>query len=257
MMDFNERVIPGLTANFLYQEAQARYEFAAKLVKKGMKVLDVGCGTGYGSAILAKRAQVTGVDNSPEAIEFARKKFGAKASFQLGEATKLKFRNQEFGLVCALEVIEHLKDPDKFLEETNRVLKSGGKLILSTPNRAIHSPDGRLSSSYHVKEFTFAELSQILNRHYPVVEIFGQKKSIRARRAIAEFMKSQRSREGLVKMDALGIRKLLPRTLKEKFWQHLGSFFGRAPQDKLASRDFPIGASRVMSSDYFVAVCQK
>lgn len=256
MMDFNQRVIPGLTANFLYQEAKARYEFAAKLVKKGMKVLDVGCGTGYGSAILADGAHVFGIDNDHEAIKFARKKFGAKANFQLGEATKLKFRNKEFDLVCAFEVIEHLKDPDKFLEEAKRVLQGGGKLILSTPNQASHSPD-KLSSPYHVREYNFAQLSQILNRHFPAVEIFGQKKSGRARLAISEFMKSQRAREGLVEMDALGIRKFLPRALKEKVWQYLGSFFGRASQDKLASQDFPIIASRVKTSDYFVAVCRK
>src|SRR5579862_7547633 len=111
-----ERVIPGEVDVDLLNEHLARYTFAARLAR-GKRVLDAGCGAGYGSAELALAAEsVTGVDVAPEAIEFACGHYQMpNLRFELGSCTALPFGNGSFDLVVAFEVIEHLEDWRGFL----------------------------------------------------------------------------------------------------------------------------------------------
>jgi len=254
MMDFNERVIPGVSANFLYQEALARYKFAQKFVKPGIKILDVGCGTGYGSAILSEKAKVIGIDNNREAIEFAKKNYGKKITFKIGTAENLTIKNNAFETVLAFEVIEHLKYPQIALNEIKRVLKPEGKFILSTPNIKFQ-PHTR--SPYHFQEYDYQKFLEILVGNFNKVTLFGQNKSKRAKEALADFMKSQKARQSLVNSDIFGIRKLLPKSLKEKVWKYTGSLVGRATQETLRTEDFPITRKDVNKAEYFIALCQK
>lgn len=256
-MDFNERVIPGISVDFLYQEALARYEWALKHVKKGVKILDAGCGTGYGSNLLASKGRVIGIDSNNEAIRFAKKNYKDKVNFLLSDITKLQFQNEEFDCICLFEVIEHLTNPRKFLSEMKRVLRKEGLFILSSPNKSIHSPQGKSLSPYHIKEYTYNDFSYLLNSFFKVVKIQGQVKSNKAKKAIAKFMNSQRLREKFAQKDKIGIRKLLPKQLKERIWKYVGGFFGRKEQERLSTKDFPIQSSDINYSDYFVALCQK
>ncbi|OGH16742.1 MAG: hypothetical protein A3C30_00160 [Candidatus Levybacteria bacterium RIFCSPHIGHO2_02_FULL_40_18] len=255
MMDFNERVIPSISANFLFQEALARYIFAEKLIKKGSRVADIGCGTGYGTSVLAKKGEVVGIDNSREAISFAERHY-QDTDFLVADATKLPFKNGEFDIACSFEVIEHLKNPKHFLSEAKRVLKKRGILVLSTPNKAISSIAGSPESPYHEKEYTYEEFKDLLKEFFPNVKILGQTKSKRARNAIIEFLNSQIARETLGSKDKFRLRKLIPKNIKEEIWKYLGDFYGRTSQNKLSFNDFPIGADNVSQSDYFIAICK-
>lgn len=257
MMDFNERVIPGVSANFLFKEALARYVFCKKFAPKNGLILDFGCGCGYGTYLLARNSFAIGVDINREAIEFARRNYKGNLQFIVGGIDQLKkFEDKSFDLVCSFEVIEHLDEPSQFFGEAKRILKKGGHLILSTPNRLIHSPDGVIRSQYHLREYDPRELEEILVPYFRNIIIFGQSKSKRALTAINEFMKSQKHRERFVKRDFLGIRRFVPKGVKEYLWKHLGSFYGRKPQDFLKTKDFPIGKLS-NKSDYLIAVCQK
>lgn len=257
MMDFNERVIPEISVNFLYQEGLARYKWALKHIKTGVKILDAGCGTGYGSNLLASKGRVIGIDSNNEAIRFAKKNYGDKVNFLLGDITKLQFRNEEIDCICAFEVIEHLKNPIKFLGEAKRILKKNGIIFMSTPNKDIHSTDGYTSSPYHFKEYTYIDFSDLLNSFFKVVKMQGQVKSKKAKKAIVTFMNSQNAREKFVQNDKFGLRKLMPKHFKEKIWKYIGGFWGRKEQERLTTKDFPIQASDIHYSDYFVALCQK
>jgi len=237
----------------------ARYRFAAKFLKKGMKVLDIGCGTGYGTATLAKEGNVVnavGVDSDQEAVKFAQTRFGKRVRFTLGNAENLKFPDESFEIVCAFETIEHLDHPKKILFEVKRVLKRGGKLILSTPNKVIHSPGGKILSPYHKREYNQVEFSNILKEFFSKVEFFGQSKSKRARLSMVKFMESQRTRQKFVNMDVLGLRKIFPKMFKEKFWRYLGKFFGRENQELLDYKDFPI-TKNLKKGEYLIAICKK
>lgn len=109
-----------------------RYQFAAK--EAGHKVLDIGCGFGYGSKMLFdSNRDVTSMDVSDKAIEYAKKKYpGPK--YICADASVLPFPDSTFDSVTTFDVIEHLKVPEDLLPEIYRVLKPGGTMFISTPN---------------------------------------------------------------------------------------------------------------------------
>ena len=173
-----ERVVPTVPGHTTsLQEHMARYMFAAQFVKGGA-ILDAGCGTGYGAAYLASRGakRVLGVDLAPEAIEYSRIHYeDDSVSFSVMDCASLGFPDETFDAVVSLEVIEHLADPEPYLSEMRRVLKADGVFILSTPNKAIHSPNSdRPLNPFHFKEYGIAELEEKLSAYFGVVALFGQ-----------------------------------------------------------------------------------
>ncbi|MEW6661067.1 MAG: class I SAM-dependent methyltransferase [Bacillota bacterium] len=135
-MEFTgERLVPHLEhAAELFFKHMSRYLLAQSLFK-GKKVLDAGCGAGYGSAFLAVNGAkaVVGIDLSPEAINYAKINFqAANLTFQVGDCCDLKFPRNSFDAVVALEIIEHLNQYLQFLAEVKRALKPGGLLLVST-----------------------------------------------------------------------------------------------------------------------------
>ncbi len=170
-----ERVIPGEVDVDLLNEHMARYTFAARLAR-GKRVLDAGCGAGYGSAALARAAEwVVGVDSAPAAIEFARAHYAAgNLSFEEASCEALPNADGSFELVVAFEVIEHLEDWRSFLREAHRVLVPNGQLVVSTPNRLYYTesrgPDG--ANPFHVHEFDFEEFRAELTAVFPHVSMF-------------------------------------------------------------------------------------
>lgn len=167
-MEFTgERVIPGEVNPDLWQEHVSRYLLARSWVS-GARVLDAGCGAGYGSALLAETAaHVTGLDRAPEALEYARAHYPASnLVFQQGECLKLPFPDGEFDWVVAFEVIEHLPDADVFLREVRRVLRPQGRVAVSTPNRRFYSEEHDYHNPFHVREFDVVEFEAILKGHF-------------------------------------------------------------------------------------------
>src|SRR6185295_11409983 len=135
-----ERVIPGQVDADLLNEHLARYAFAARLSRR-KRVLDAGCGAGYGSAELARAAtSVIGVDRSAEAIAFARERYPApNLRFEEADCAALPVEDASVDLMVAFEVIEHLEDWRGFLLEARRALAPSGQLIVSTPNKLYYS----------------------------------------------------------------------------------------------------------------------
>lgn len=258
-MDFNERAIPGITSNFLLQEARARYIFAKKNIDAlGLKkILDVACGVGYGSEILAKGGnRVFAIDIDEEAIEYAKRKYKSSTiKYRVSSAEKTPFKGRLFDAVVAFEMIEHLSNPDLFLIEMRRVLKRGGVMILSTPNAGRFGYSG-IQSPFHEIEYNHLQIKRILLKHFKKVELYGQYHTVNAKNAYDDFLKSQQARQGMVNIDSLNIRGLLPRNTKEKLWRILGVFFGRHSQTRLNSSDFPIDKLNSGQANYLIAICK-
>lgn len=118
--------------------SRVRYAFASEFVR-GKRVLDIACGNGVGTAILAgAAASVVGADTSRDAVEIARSRFGRpNVSYLHLSGAALPFTDGEFDVVVCLETLEHVAQADqpRFLSELRRVLKDGGTLVLSTPDR--------------------------------------------------------------------------------------------------------------------------
>jgi SAM-dependent methyltransferase len=170
-----ERLIPGQVDVDLLNEHMARYTFAARLAR-GKRVLDAGCGAGYGSAELAhSAASVVGLDVAADAVDFARDHYaGPNLTFEQASCTALPHPSGSFDLVVAFEVIEHLENWRGLLEETRRVLGPCGQLIVSTPNKLYYteSRGEHGANPFHVHEFTFDEFCAELRAVFPHVSVF-------------------------------------------------------------------------------------
>jgi 2-polyprenyl-3-methyl-5-hydroxy-6-metoxy-1,4-benzoquinol methylase len=151
------------------------YEEAARLAR-GKVVLDVGCNKGYGTRVIgANCKKIIGVDVSHKAIEYAQRKYKSHvAEFQALEGDQLPFDERMFDLVTVFQVIEHIHDCNAFLSEIRRVLKPGGRVILTTPNARLRlQPGMKPWNKFHVREFDANQLADLLSLHFPVVTVRG------------------------------------------------------------------------------------
>jgi SAM-dependent methyltransferase len=170
-----ERIIPGQVDVDLLNEHVARYTFAARLAR-GKRVLDAGCGAGYGSAELAQVADsVVGVDRAAEAVDFARASYALpNLRFEQASCEALPHPGGSFDLVVAFEVIEHLDHWREFLLEARRVLAPAVQLVVSTPNKLYYTesrgPTG--ANPFHVHEFDFEEFQSELKAVFPHVSMY-------------------------------------------------------------------------------------
>jgi SAM-dependent methyltransferase len=170
-----ERVIPGQVDADLLNEHVARYAFAARLAH-GKRVLDAGCGAGYGAAELAKSARsVVGADIAADAVAFAREHYRLPyLQFEQASCTALPHPDAAFDLVVAFEVIEHLHGWRDLLLEVRRVLAPTGQFIVSTPNKLYYAESRSRAGAnpFHAHEFEFEEFRGELSAIFPHISLF-------------------------------------------------------------------------------------
>jgi len=171
-----ERTLPGIREeNYWFQRHLVAYRFLLPMAA-GKRVLDLGSGEGYGTALLASVArEALGVDLAPEAVYHARRTYRRpNLHFLYGDIYDLGLEDASFDLVCSLQVVEHLHRPERFMEEARRVLKPGGLCVITTPNRLIISP-GKDSpvNPFHIREYDCREFLAFMEEFYARVEVKG------------------------------------------------------------------------------------
>lgn len=172
-----ERFIPGEGGTDIHYEHTHRYSAVAPLTS-GLRVLDVGSGEGYGSAILATRADhVVGIDVDGSAITHAQRAYGSNSRlhFRHVEVGPLPFEDAEFDLIVCFEVIEHLAKPEALLPELARVLAPSGTLLISTPNKWLYSDERNYRNEFHLREFYIEEFREFLGTSFRNVQFFAQR----------------------------------------------------------------------------------
>jgi len=177
-----ERVVPNNTCHALTMaEHLIRYSFATKYAKVG-KILDAACGSGYGIRLMGMLgANKTGMDVNPEAVDYSIYynseghnnfyivDFEKENLFNLlfGHINDVEIINKsKFDLITSFETIEHLADPNLFLQGISEVLKDNGKFIYSIP---LCNP-----SDYHKVVYTFETAQELINKYFVHEEIFIQ-----------------------------------------------------------------------------------
>ena len=152
-------------------EHRLRYNLAKGFVKNRI-VVDLGCGVGYGTYELAVSGakKVYGIDISSSVIKYAKAHYSHKnITYNTSDALDTKLSSDFFDIVIAFEVIEHVKDYKKFLQEVSRLLKPNGIFIISTPNSEASFGD----NPYHIKEFAFQKLTKALSI-FKILNFYGQ-----------------------------------------------------------------------------------
>jgi ubiquinone/menaquinone biosynthesis C-methylase UbiE len=157
----------------IYLRHLASYRFAQSMAE-GRRVLDLGCGTGYGAILIAERAnEVVALDLAPHALS-AQKHTAATAKFAAGDSLQLPFRAEAFDLIVSFQVIEHIWDEIRYLDEVRRVLAPRGLFLVSTPNKRLRLlPLQPPFNPYHVREYDYRSLKRVLNKRFEEVSIWG------------------------------------------------------------------------------------
>jgi SAM-dependent methyltransferase len=167
-----ERTLPDVPEeNYWYRRHLVVYESIAQRVH-GRRVVDLACGEGYGSAVLARTAaSVIGVDANPEAFEHARAKY-PEVTF---ERNMIELWQGDVDCVVFLQTIEHIQDPDAMLAHIKALIAPGGVAYVSTPNVLTLAPKGaeRSGNPWHVREYKPGEYRELCERHFASVDLLG------------------------------------------------------------------------------------
>ena len=167
-------MVPGGVDDATLWEHLYRYRFALQFVR-GKDVLDVACGDGYGTAAIGRAGarSVVGMDIDAAACDYARRRYGVDA--RPADAAHLPLGDASLDVVVSFETVEHVPDPRAFVAECRRVLRPGGKLVMSTPNVAVFNP-GRDpgNNPFHCSEMTEREFAELLGGAFARVRYYTQ-----------------------------------------------------------------------------------
>jgi len=138
-------------------------------------IIDCACGSGYGSYFLATklRRPVMGIDVDAGTVEYASRRYSRLCpdlTYICANVMNLdEVKSDSVSAITSIETIEHVPDPDKALREFRRVLKSKGVLYITTPDASEHP--GKMHSSFHLREYTPTEFSELLNQNFRYIKV--------------------------------------------------------------------------------------
>jgi SAM-dependent methyltransferase len=169
-----ERTLPDVPQeNYWFRRHLVVYEWIAERVC-GLRAIDMACGEGYGSDVLARTAAgVVGVDANPEAHEHARLRY-TRANLRFVRDLVASFREPADAVVF-LQTIEHLEDPGAALDHFRSLVGERGAVYVSTPNVLTLAPKGapRSDNPWHVREYRCREFEELCRAHFATVEMYG------------------------------------------------------------------------------------
>ena len=153
------------------------YVFTHEIVG-GRSVLDIGCGFGYGTWLIASNGARQVISSDLDKTKASQAHRLCSSFKNVGtlvmDAQRLGFKDHSFQVVTCFEVIEHTNAPDMLLSEVGRILKTDGVLLLTSPNRAMRLlPFQRPWNPEHLREYTLRTLQKSLHRHFPSFELLG------------------------------------------------------------------------------------
>tara|TARA_Y100001970_G_scaffold292598_1_gene434594 strand:+ start:1780 stop:2517 length:738 start_codon:yes stop_codon:yes gene_type:complete len=205
MKHFDERIVPDNVPIGILSMHIKRYEFVKSYMRRGY-VLDVACGVGYGSRYLVDAGfKVIGVDIDVESVSYAQSRYSVLGNpkFVVADAIAMGFGCKTFDVICSFETIEHIKDPNLFLQEIKRLLKDDGIFVVSTPiaSDTTNNP----ANPFHFQEWSPNDFRNLLSKYFDHVELFSQ-------------VRRQTDSSTLLKrLDILNLRKwFLPKILVRK-----------------------------------------
>ena len=235
--------------NFVFQRSILSYHIAAELVSGD--VLEIGTGMGYGIEVVAPSAKhFTTIDKS-RAYDA---EMAPNGEFRQMEVPPICFEDESFDYVISFQVIEHIKQDKEFVKEVSRVLRKGGKFIVSTPN----APMSLTRNPWHIREYTASELTSLLSDSFSQVESHGVNGNDKV---MQYYEQNRKSVERITRFDILDLQHRLPRQLLQVPYDILNRINRRRLLEKndsltrsITMQDYSIGEISAQSFDlYFVA----
>jgi SAM-dependent methyltransferase len=170
-----ERYVPTVTGDTALEHLH-RYALALRLAE-GKRVLDVACGEGYGSRLLAdKAASVIGIDLDAETVSHAQTRYALpNLEFRQGDCAALPLPDASIDLAVSFETLEHHAEHGAMLAELRRVLTPEGVLLISTPDRRHYSDERQYTNPFHVRELYAEEFRRLVLDHFPHASFHGQR----------------------------------------------------------------------------------
>ena len=197
-----ERVSREASDNFVFQRSLLAYHAAAQRISGD--VLEIGTGAGYGIEVVAPRARsfvtIDKLAPAPEPTQLPN------VEFRQATVPPLSFANDSFDFVISFQVIEHIKRDLELVREVKRVLRPGGKFIVTTPN----APMSLTRTPWHIREYTAAELRSLLGSEFSSVEALGVSGNARV---MEYYEQNRRSVKRITRFDILDLQHRLPRCL--------------------------------------------
>jgi len=213
-----ERILPekyeSVEDYLIYLHHIFTYEFAENKIPKKSFVLEVGCGEGYGTSMLSKKAKkIIGIDVDKKIIEHASKKYGTeKCRFEVYDGKKIPYKNNVFDAVVSFQVIEHVKDDKNYVSEIWRVLRKNGIFLITTPNRTHRLKPGQKPwNRFHIREYYPEELENLLKNKFSGVKIRGISGNEEMQRIEIERAKVNMR---IASLDPFNLRSIMPEWLK-------------------------------------------
>lgn len=187
-----------LSDNFVYQRSVLAYKRASEIVSGD--VLEIGTGMGYGIEVVApSAASYTTIDKSLPPME----QFPSNVIFEQMQVPPLRFADESFDYVISFQVIEHIKKDSEFVAEVARVLRAGGRFIVTTPN----APMSLTRNPWHIREYRAEELKALLEQHFSKVECYG----VEGNEKIMEYYQAnRRGVERITRFDIFDFQHRLP-----------------------------------------------
>ncbi len=194
-----ERVSRDASDNYVFQRSLLAYHEAASRIE-GV-VLEIGTGSGYGIEVVAPHATrfVTLDKHRTEELMLP-----ANTEFKEAKIPPLPFSDQTFDTVISFQVIEHIRRDDRFVAEVARVLKPGGRFIVTTPNRTM----SLTRNPWHIREYNLKEFTDLLTSEFTSVERLGIEGN---ERIMAYYAKNRAGVERITRFDPLKLQYRLPR----------------------------------------------
>ncbi len=225
--------------NVIYQRHLVAYNTAKDLVHG--KVLEVGCGEGYGVDILAPYAnEYIAIDKFQTNLDDYINKH-PNVQFEQMSVPPLPFPDNHFDSLVTFQVIEHIEDDEEMIKEMARVLKPGGIMVMTTPNIKM----SLTRNPWHVREYTVQELAAINQRYFSDVDmqgVYGNEK------VMDYYVKNRQSVRKFTRFDILNLQYRLPRQILQIPYDILNRMNRR-----LLLKDNNTLVSDILVEDYHVA----
>ncbi|MEE2674760.1 MAG: class I SAM-dependent methyltransferase [Myxococcota bacterium] len=232
---------------------RAAYVYANRNAR-GTRLLDLGCGTGYGTAELAdsvgSKIAIFGLDRVPPSNSSRRE----NTNFVRADLAGIPLADASFSTIASFQVIEHLEDPGPYLAAIARLLEPEGSAYLTTPNRL--TSDG--VNPWHVHEYEAEELRRTLSTHFDEVEMLG----VGIGPAVVDYFDARLERiRRIMRIDPLGLHKMLPQSLLDWLFARFAVLVRRGIDEDdgipdATVGDFPIGPATPGDID-LLAVCRR